>query len=93
MDDQGVVIRCFRVGNPEVLEVPGMTRANCVKCGYDVWISPSGMKIMEEKKARVVCDICLDPKLEKEWGPPILPPNNDQITDIQDGLWNRKNRN
>lgn len=86
-----IVILCFRTDNPKVLIVPGTSKAKCEKCQYEVWIAPSSLKIKEKMKAIVVCDIC------HRKTPPstvdVLPLNNDQIAEIQDAVWNKKNRN
>lgn len=87
-----IIIRCFRTDNPEVLEVPGMTITKCENCGLDVWIAPSSLALKEKLKANVVCNICGDIRIQED-EPRIIPLTNEQITDIQDGLWNRKTRN
>lgn len=89
--DNGVFIRCYRTGNPDVLQVPGMEEKPCYKCGFSIWIAPSGIKLVEKWKAHIVCDIC-EP-LDEDCDLQIIPLNRDQIEEIQDGLWNRKTRN
>jgi hypothetical protein len=90
-DDEGVVILCFRVGNPRVLIVDGMSKEKCEKCRHDVWIAPSSLKMKEKFKATVVCDVC-QPMRSMPFKD-ILPLNNEQISEIKDALWNRKTRN
>lgn len=87
------MILCFRTDNPNVLLVDGASKAKCEKCQYDVWISPSSLKIRENKGAIIVCNICEDLRLKPGVPIPVLPLNNDQITEIKDALWNRNNRN
>lgn len=94
MDYEEVIILCFRTDNPKVLIVPGTSKTKCERCQHDVWIAPSSIKIRQEHKAKVVCDICetLKPKpgvVEFD----VLPLNNEQLDEIKDGLWNKKTRN
>lgn len=91
MADEGIIILCFRVGNPEVLIVDGMQKVKCVKCQFEVWIAPSSLRMQEKFKAKVVCDVCEPLRGRPDMA--ILPLTNDQLSEIKDALWNRKTRN
>lgn len=88
-----VIILCFRTDNPNALIVPGTQKTKCEECQYDVWIAPSSLKIMEKMKAKIVCTICQHLKPKPGEILDVLPLNNDQIGEIQDAFWNKKNRN
>jgi len=94
-DDEGVIILCYRVGNPKVLVVDGMQKDKCEKCEFEVWIAPSSLNMKAKFKAKtkvmVMCDVC-QPMRSLPFKD-ILPLNNEQLGEIQDALWNRKNRN
>lgn len=38
--------------------LPQAEKANCSKCKKGVWVSPASKKIIQEKKAKIICLLC-----------------------------------
>ena len=45
--------------------IDGSVKGRCATCKQQVWISPSGVKIIADKGAEVICSRCFVPYAEK----------------------------
>ena len=52
----GAVLLCVPASAPA--RVPGSTRATCIECRCDVWVSPASLLIAREARAFFVCLPC-----------------------------------
>lgn len=51
-------------------------------CGHDLWIAPSGLKIVEETGARPMCSACGLESVKEAPEVRLHPPNPEQIAEI-----------
>lgn len=95
MTDEDIVILCFRTTRPDVLIVDGASKAKCETCDHEVWVAPTSRRMMDQRKVKVVCDVCVRGELKLKPGEvtEIQPINREQIQEIRDTLENRKRRN
>lgn len=77
-DDQPVLV-CFRVASAPCRPVLGAVQRWCRQCNKAVWVSPSGLKMIQEGFA-VVCLECAPEDAV------VRPPTPEQIKEIvEDG--------
>lgn len=62
--------------------VPSHVR-KCVECDQDVWVSNESLKLVGERSATFICDVCIHEKIEKEKGTAeLLPMSQGQMDEI-----------
>jgi len=82
------IVMCLPVeGDPGRYIVPGSVQYNCNDCDTEVWVAPSGQRLIRERGATIVCMNCAQVRLDKE--PGTLEITGDQVEEIK--VWKKRN--
>jgi hypothetical protein len=79
VSDEPTMIICSRADRP--LPVMGSVKVDA-PCGHQVWVAPSGQRVITETGARPVCQECAIEQLRADREAKVLQPTREQIDEL-----------
>lgn len=79
MSDEGLI--CSPVAGAGNV-IPGSIIARCEECGQEVWLAPSGQRIVAEEAPTLLCIPCGMKAIAADPEPEIVPLNQEQRDEI-----------
>lgn len=76
---------CLACVTKDADHVEGSELSLCDKCGNEIWVSPSGLRLQEERDLRLVCIPCATPDLLS--GAAVVPVTPGQIRELASHAW------
>ena len=74
---------CLPVAKAGIL-IPGQIVMECQECGQAIWVSPSGQKMLEEKKMSLLCLPCAKKRITS--ASEITSPTLEQLKEVEEAL-------
>jgi hypothetical protein len=89
IDKEADFLVCSRADSGNSPWIKGSKILFCKNCASPTWVSPSGLKMLDEKELILICTICAGEfarQREEDGMPPIevAPPTAEQIKELKD---------